>query len=165
MEALRQYAFSVIGGAMVCGVILGMVPKGATQELLKLLCGIFLSVSILSPIAGIRFDFFPDDLLTDPRQEAQEAVSMGETYSRNLLAQCIKETSEEYILDKAAAMDAAVKASVTVSEDPIPVPVAVILWGQISPAAKERLGRIICDGLGISKENQQWTDGNSQIRP
>lgn len=165
MEALRQYAFSVIGGAMVCGVILGMVPKGAIKEILKLLCGVFLSVSVLSPIASSRFDSFLDDLLTDPRQDAREAAAMGETYSRNLLAQCIKEDSEEYILDKAAAMDAAVTASVTVSEDPIPVPVTVTLWGQISPASKERLGRIICDGLGISKENQQWTDGNSQIRP
>lgn len=160
MEALRQYAFSVIGGAMICGVLLGMVPKGATQEILKLLCGVFLSVSILSPIAGTRLDSFLDDLMTDPRQEAREAAAVGEFYSRNLLAQCIKEASEEYILDKAAAMDAALTASVTVSEDAIPVPVAVTLSGQISPAGKERLGLLICEGLGISKENQRWIEGN-----
>lgn len=160
MEALRQYAFSVIGGAMVCGVVLGFSPKGPSHEILKLLCGLFLTVSILYPMANRNWRIIPEDLTSHTMDEAQQAASMGENYSRDVLAQCIKAETEEYILDKAAAMEASLTVQVTVAGEEIPVPVAVVLSGEVNAAAQKRLEQIISEDLGISKENQLWTEGN-----
>lgn len=156
MEDLRQYVISVVAAAFICGTIMGLLPKGSARELVKMICGLFLAFTVLSPIS--RFDFSRlaeiDDLFTD---EAAQAAAMGENLNREALHAIIKAETEAYILDKAAQLNVELEVEVTVSTDDPPLPVAVSLSGSISPYARRRLEAILTDEIGIPKENQAWT--------
>lgn len=156
MESLGQYVIFVISSAMICGVVLGFFPNGAAKELVRMLCGIFLALSVLSPISRIDVAQWTDfDLLFN--KDAAQTAAMGEAYSQNALREIIKEETRAYILDKAAALGADISADVSVSGDALPVPVGVQVTGIFSPYVKQRLEVILQEELGIAKENQLWT--------
>lgn len=154
MEALRQYIMSVVAGACLCGLVLGLIPDGKIKPILKLLCGFFMAVTVLEPVSGLDLDALHsfDDLLT---REAAKTAAAGAAYSEKMYRQHIKEETEAYILDKAAAIGAGIDAEVGLDEDGIPV--LVRLSGDISPYDRALLADFISDNLGISKENQVWT--------
>lgn len=155
MGQLRQYVISVVAAAFVCGITLGLFPKGGCRELVKFVCGLFLALAVLHPLA--RFDFSRmtdlELLLTD---DAAQAVAVGENLNREALCDIIKAETEAYILDKAAELDAPIQAEVTLSGTDTPVPVSVRLSGDVSPYVRQQLTRMMQEELGISKENQLW---------
>jgi hypothetical protein len=51
MNAIRDYLFSIIGGAMVCGAVLNLTPEGKFRQISKFLCGLFLTISLLHPLS------------------------------------------------------------------------------------------------------------------
>ena len=154
MEALRQYVISVVAGAILCGIALRLVPKGALSRIMKLLCGLILTLCVLRPMVkaellnSIRFDgsFFDDAVST---------AALGEEYSARAIRDIIKSETEAYILDKAQSLGAKVSAEVSLSLDGVPV--AVRIGGSLSPYIKRELSDYISRDLGISKENQVWT--------
>ena len=159
MGALGQYAYGIMGGGLICTVILLLIPKGFSAPIMKLLCGLFFSLSILNPLSGI-------DLSFDIQQWVQPVLAEdyareGQALYRNHLAQCIKRETEEYILDKAADLGVSVSAEVILTESEIPVPEGAILSGTMEEEAKLRLQQIIRNDLNISKENLLWTEENS----
>lgn len=161
MDSLRQYVLSIIGAAMVCGVVLGIAPKGTMQVYIKLLCGLFLTVSLLYPLTELDWNALTEEFSFFHREDAEEAAALGEDFSRNALSTIIKAEAEEYILDKAAALDVSVEADVRLTEEDIPVPMAVTICGEVDSASRERLEWIIQEELGISKENQLWMQKSS----
>ena len=161
MEHIREYLLSVTAAALLCGIIQSLIGgKGSTASILRLVCGIFLSFTVIHPIADIQINeiaVFPSHIMTD----AQYAVEEGEDYAKRAMARHIKEEAEAYILDKAQAMGAELSVDVGVSEDEIPVPFQVTITGQISPYTKGQLMKILEKDLGIPEENQQWKALNS----
>lgn len=156
MEILREYAVSVVSAAFITGIVLSLFQNSKAEPLVKLVCGVFMAVTVLLPIT--RFDFSQIsqwDRLSS--QDAQEAVSLGENISADAMRRIIKEETEAYILDKAADLRAPVSVKVVVSTDTIPVPVSVSISGNISPYVRGRLSSIIEEDLGIAKEDQLWT--------
>lgn len=156
MDGLRQYVISVTAAALICGVVSGLVQNGTAKELIRLLCGLFLAFTVIRPIAGLDFNALTEFSLSYT-QEAESMAAMGENMARQSMADIIKAESEAYILDKAAALNAALAVEVTVSEDGTPVPVAAELCGDISPYARQQLEDILQEDLGIAKEYQLWT--------
>lgn len=156
MERLREYVISVTAAAIICGIVTGLSQKDSTQKMLKLVCGLFLAVTVVRPITRIDLTALTDVSLIS-FSEAEEAAAMGENLSRNALAELIKEETEAYILDKAAERNVSLEAEVTVSGDSPPVPVSVTLSGAVSPYARQQLEQLITEDLGIAKENQRWT--------
>lgn len=157
MQGLRQYILSVCAAAIICAVVQTLVQKkGSAASLTKVLTGLFMMFVIAAPFAGFRMGDL-SSWLEDYRLSALDAVQQGEQISANAFSARIKHQAEEYILSKAEAMQVALRAEVTVSADPMPVPVKVRLSGSISPYAKLRLQEIIQEDLGIPKENQIWT--------
>ena len=154
MEALRQYVISVVAGAILCGIALRLVPKGALSQIMKLLCGLILTLCVLRPMVkaellnSIRFDgsFFDDAVST---------AALGEEYSARAIRDIIKSETEAYILDKARSLGAKILAEVSLTTDGVPAGVRVT--GSLSPYAKAALADYISRELGISKENQVWT--------
>ena len=69
----------------------------------------------------------------------------------------VQEHTEAYIVDKATALHASLSAQVTVSDDEIPIPVAVRLTGAVSPNVRRQMEDFIQEELGITRENQKWT--------
>lgn len=156
MEALRQYVISVVAAGFICGIVLGMFPKGKERELVKMLSGLFLAYTVLSPISRLDVSSLADIGITFTDDAAQTAA-LGESYSKKALRDIIKAEMEAYILDKAAALGASITADVSLSGDDIPVPVGVQVTGAFSPYTMQQLTAMIQEDLGIAKENQLWT--------
>ena len=53
MEALRQYVISVVAAAMLCGIVVRLFPNGSGKQMGKLICGLFLAYTVLSPISRV----------------------------------------------------------------------------------------------------------------
>lgn len=159
MTVLRNYVIRVVCAAIVCAVITSVDPKGRSSGIIKLICGLFLAFTFLQPMGQLSLEF---DVPFDGIQEdAASFSSLGEECAKQSLAQVIKEEAEAYILDKAASLNIQVKAQITLSDDPIPLPVGSRICGQLSPYARAQLEHILEDELGIAKENQQWIEQES----
>ena len=153
MEALRQYVISVVAAAMLCGIVVRLFPSGSGKQVGKLICGLFLAYTVLSPISRVDFSNLPDFSLRC-MDDAEDAAAMGENLARDSMADIIKEETEAYILDKAADFHANLHVEVTVGEDNLPA--AVTVSGEASPYARRQIQAIIANDLGIAKENQKW---------
>ena len=139
MEALRQYVISVVAAAMLCGIVVRLFPNGSGKQVGKLICGLFLAYTVLSPISRVDFSKLPDFSLRY-MDDAEDAAAMGENLARDSMADIIKEETEAYILDKAADN----------------LPAAFTISGEASPYARRKIQAMIANDLGISKENQKW---------
>lgn len=156
MEALRQYIISVVTAAILCGILTGIVHKGISKEVIKLICGAFLAITLLRPVLNIQgFDF--SDFGISYSQEAAEAAAQGENYSTEAVADIIKAETESYILDKAGELNLSVRVEVSLRDDGIPIPTKVRLTGAATPLAKQKLEEVLTKELGIAKENLIWT--------
>ena len=156
MAFLRQYVLSVVAAALLCSIVSGLTRGSKAKELLRLLCGIFLAVTALQPLLGFDIDEWLKESFPY-REEAKQSVALGEDLARSAKADIIKEKTEAYILDKAAALNTNLTVEVSVCQEGEPVPERMVIRGQISPYAKGRLETILLEDLGIAKENQVWT--------
>lgn len=154
MVGLRQYVLSVIASALICGIVSGLIREGPAKPLVRLICGLFLTVTAIQPIADIDFSDLLDDSFSY-LEGGQYATAMGEKMAQETMAGIIKAEAEAYILDKASDLNAEITAEVFVSEEQIPVSAAIS--GEVSPYVRKQLETILQTDLGIAKENQQWT--------
>ena len=77
MNAIRDYLVQVIAAALICGAIGNMVDKkGSIGLILKILCGIFMTMTILAPVSNIRLTELPE-LIFDYTADAGSYVEMG----------------------------------------------------------------------------------------
>lgn len=156
MDSLRSYILSIVAGAIVCGIVIKLLGEKGTQgAMAKLMAGLFLTFTVIRPIADIRLDKMGDimDIYT---ADAMTAVEAGSQITRDALIQSIKAQCEAYILDKAEDLGLTLQVAVTLSEDEMPVPIGVTLSGAAAPYAKGRLSAILSEELGIEKEAQKW---------
>lgn len=156
MDRIRSYLLSVIVAALICGILSAIPTKNAAlRSIQKILCGIFMSVSLISPLTGLRL---PDleQYLYVYQADAADAVLLGQAMTMESTAQFIKEQTATYILDKAKTLGVSLDVSVTLSEEVPQAPCAVTLTGMVSPYAKQRLTEMIEQELQIKKEDQHW---------
>lgn len=154
---MQGYLTGIIAAALICTLLLRFVGnKGTTGAVMKLIAGLFLAFTVISPIAGFDLQEIMD-LPADFTQMGKLLALEGEQSSKEAIAAGIKTAAEAYILDKAAALDVALKVEVTLSKEDIPHPESVRLTGNISPYARSTLQDLISKELGINKENQIWT--------
>jgi hypothetical protein len=158
MEQVRTYLLSVIAAAVICSLVTAIPGKsGSISSVLKLMTGIFMAVTVLSPLVPFQLpniqsymDTFHADAIT--------AVSAGQHMADSDMRQIIKSRVEAYILDKAAAYGVDLTVEVSLTDDEVPVPCGVKLSGAVSPYAKLTLSNMLVEDLGIRKEEQIWTD-------
>lgn len=157
MESVRTYLIGLVAAAILTGIVTQLMgDKGTQGAMIKLISGLFLVFTVIAPIANIDLSGLRD-FSADFSEAGEEAALIGEDITRESLAAVIKQRSEAYILDKAAGLDVELEVDVTVSDDKMPVPSAVLIRGKVSPYAKARLQSIIVQNLGIDKEKQIWT--------
>lgn len=140
---------------MVAAIVKELAGKGAMGNLVKYLAGIFMALTILSPL--IRLEL-PDltGWMTTFQTEGHEAAAAGAEMAEEASRELIKARLEAYILDKAASLRAEISADVTLDDRGIPV--GVTLYGRITPAAKAEMTRILREELGIGEEEQRWIE-------
>lgn len=160
MDHIRSYLISVITAALICSIVSALPGKNGTLSAIrKTLCGIFMSVTLISPLTEFRL---PDvqAYLDGFHGDAAEAVLLGQSMSQDTAAQLIKQQTAAYILDKAEELGASLEVSVTLCDAQPQVPCAVTISGMVSPYLKQQLTAMIEQDLQISREDQHWINTN-----
>lgn len=156
MEGVREYLLSVTSAAMLCSIVSVLTgEKGSQAGVVKLICGLFLCFTVISPFTKVRISDF-SDFASNILTEGEQATREGEDYSEQALRQIISDETRAYIMDKARTYGAEIDVQVTLSEDETPVPETCIISGNISPYVRQQLKKILINDLGIPEENQTW---------
>lgn len=156
MQQLGAYVLSVTAAAIVVGILTEFTnPKSAIGTLIRVMGGLFLAFTAISPLVNMEFDTFWS-LTEGIAAEGAAITAQGENMAWEELSRLIKAETEAYILDKAGSYQAELTAEVTLSDDAIPVPTGVTLRGDVSPYARAQLQKMLEDDFGIPKENQIW---------
>lgn len=153
MSGVARYILRLSAAAVLTAVAQSFPLEGSMRGLVKLVSGVFMAMTLISPLLTLRLPDM-DGWLSSFDGESSAVVSSGEEMAREAMDTIIKERTEAYILDKAAALDAVV--TVRVRTDSEGIPVSVTLRGDVSGEVKAQLSRIITSELGIGKEAQQW---------
>ncbi len=154
---IRQYLLSIITAAMICGIIsvLFQEKKGSYAKIIKLISGIFLMFTVISPLGNVELTGFGD--YTDTLKEiAEESVEEGVTAAAEERNAIIKQQTEAYILEKATSLGAQITVEVHLSDDSIPYPNAAVITGSVSPYDKAALVSYISTNLNIPEDSQIW---------
>ena len=158
MEWFKDYLLSVIAAATVCGCLRYIIGKKAiARRWIRMLCGIFLTCTIIKPILSLDLGKISHNFQSY-QIDAEAAVQLGRDTTYEKIAASIKEKTQTYILDKAAAWEVVLDVDVTVADL---VPTEVIIRGAVSPYVKTALSDWISVQLGIPKEAQQWINPRS----
>lgn len=156
MERIGQYILSVTAAAILFSILQTLVgKKGSCAVLVRLIGGLFLTFTVIAPVANIDLDAVFDAPWNFQEQGSAAAV-YGQQIAQEEMAGIIKQKCEAYILDKAEAYQTQLEVEVTLNQDEIPIPCSVRLQGNASPYAKASLQQWLQEYMGIPKENQVW---------
>ncbi len=154
---MKDYILAITVAGLACSIAGSLINnKTATGKLLRLLTGIFLVITIVSPIANISFRNITD-YFNDLTVQGDLYADSGKTQAEESMCAIIKEQSEAYILDKAERMGLDIGVEVALDDSNNSIPCEVTITGNLSPYAKGILGSFIEEKLGIAKEHQRWT--------
>lgn len=153
MAGWKQYIFSLIVCAFSCAVVSQMISDPKRKALIRLICGIILTISILRPFSQMRLE----DLFQIPfldQNAADLCIADGEETAAEARAEYIKASCEAYILDKAKALGAEITVQFLLEGNQIPA--FAEIEGAFTPDVQMQLQNILTEDLGIPKENQKW---------
>ncbi|MBR4864636.1 MAG: hypothetical protein IKU07_08665 [Oscillospiraceae bacterium] len=153
---MKQYLISLISAALISAVAVNIFDKKSfIGNHIRLLSGIFLSITVISPLFKLEipdFDVFQNMLAS----EAHQIVAEGETYYQEQRRTVISQQVETYIVNKATELGAYISVKVTLAKTEPPIPSGVEIEGSVSPYVKVALETYMVNELGIPKERQMW---------
>lgn len=154
---MKEYLLMITAAALICSIAEKLVKNTAVKAMQRLVCGIFLALSVISPWLQIRLDSI-GELASDIWFDGQQISQTGENLAADAIRAYIKEETQAYILDKADSMGVSLDVEVTVSGEDIPIPVGVKITGSVSPYCRSILSECIREELGIGTEAQLWME-------
>ena len=153
MDGLREYVIRVVAAALISGVVIRLTEGIGSGEIIRMLCGLFMTLILLQPIIGRR-ELQWEFMLPQIRRQAEENVLEGVAAAEKIRQEFIMRQAETYISNRAAEMDTEIQAEIMLGEYSLPE--SVVLTGAVSPLNKSRLTQIIASELGIPRERQEW---------
>ena len=153
MDGLRAYVLGIVAASMLCGVLIRLTRNSGSAEIIRMLCGIFLTIVLIQPLAGKKTRLW-EATLPDVGEEAEAIIAEGRASTEDIRKEFIKERLEAYILSRAEAIGADIQAEITLGKDCVPTRIRVM--GSISPIYRSKLTQIITSELGIPREQQEW---------
>lgn len=156
MDTLRSYLLSVTAAALLCSIAYRFLGNKGVGNGARFLTSVFLVLTVLQPLGKQELDFL-NQFQLELSSAGNAVVADGKEDSQKAMAQIIKTEVAAYILEKAKELHLNIQVTVEVSDDPLPIPISVMISGQTTPYSKIQLQNIIEQQLGISKENQRWT--------
>ena len=158
MEALAQYILTVTSAAMIFGILQSLLDKkGSAAALIQFIGGLFLAFTVIKPVANLNFEI-PTDIPFYLSVEGIRISEQGQEIAHSQLYNSIKQRCETYILDKALDYQTPLGVQIQLSQDNVPIPIAVCLKGSTSPFVKNSLQVWLEENMGISRENQLWIE-------
>lgn len=156
MGAIGEYIISVTSAALVCSCVQAFFEgKGTVSTVLKLLCGIFLSLVALRPVVDIDLAKLPSVALLQ-RAEAESLVEDARQESILQQRTFISERSGTYITQKGQELGCELDVKVFTDDSEPFAPNGVEISGSISPYARGVLTTWITENLAIKAEDQKW---------
>lgn len=156
MASVREYLLTVAAAAIICALAKQIVgEKSASGKIVKVVSGVFLTVTLLTPLINIRLDDL-ESYFEDTRSMAASATEQGVNMASDAMGEIIKQKTEAYILDEAKSLGMEIAVEVRLRDSDPPVPCQVTITGTVSPYKKTALCRYIENNLGIPQECQQW---------
>ena len=152
---MRAYILSVTAAALLAAIAQVLAGDRTMGKLVKLVSGLFLAVTVLSPVVELELPD-PAGWLEDHLEEGRAAAEAGQTKAKEYAGDIISAELEAYILDKAAALGGEVAVEICLDDSGLPERVQVS--GALTPAQRAELSRIMAEELGIGEEAQIWTD-------
>lgn len=153
---IREYLIGVTAAAIFCAAVRLILPeKGFVASASKLLLGLLMTLTVVRPWVSISME----DMFQWPSSlsnEGQQIVAQAEKTTTDALRESIKKQVKSYISEKALSMGTEVEADVSLSDSDLPVPVAAVITGAVSPYAKQMITQILTQELGITKEAIEW---------
>lgn len=146
---MSDYLMRLICAAILCAVIRSLAGEG--QGIRKLICGVFLALTVLSVPVDLKLPELEYDRIA---REAHAAVQQGEEQAKTSREAIITEALGSYIWNIAAGLDLDVTVQLELAEDLTPD--TVILTGAASSRDQERLARELSRELGIGEEDVIW---------
>lgn len=161
--AVREYLLSVVAVALLSGVVLALTPKGAVHRTLTFLSGLAMILTALGPVAKLDFDALAQSM-SRTRIEAAEAAEGITVDNTELIAELIKEESEAYIWDKAAALGMVpTEVMVEVRTDgTYPYPYRAVLTVSCTIEQRQSMQKLLEEELAIPAERQEWHTDEGQ---
>ena len=156
MDSLRKYLLSLIAAAVIVSIVMAVVNKKQVNgAIIKLLCGLFLTFTLLSPLVKVQI-LELQDFYTGIFANGDVIVAYGKKMAQQSTGEIIKADLEAYILDKASKLQLDVEVCLVLSDALYPVPETVTITGEISPYSKKVMQEFLSDEIGIPEEKQIW---------
>ena len=157
-ETLRSWIISLTGAGMLTAAANALTPKGKVKNIVRLLCGVVMGLTLLKPFVGFDFTTLSGSLAKYRAESDGINTAILETNDR-LAALIIEGRCRAYILDKAQeyGLDT-VEVTVVVKRGDegtwYPYETNLTVNGQ--EQNKVRLSEAIESELGISRDRQHW---------
>ena len=155
---LKSWILSMTGAALLCAGALALTPEGRTRSAVRLLCGVVMAVTLLSPLQEMDLSVYSMSLASYRDAAAQSASRLDETNDR--LSRTIIETeSEAYIWDKARAVGLTpeeVTVTVKWGDALCWYPYEMTLRTAWEPWQRRELSATVEAELGIPEARQHW---------
>ena len=156
MDWVKEYILSIVAVGMITAICITLVQKNTSAGMIiKMLGGIFLVITLISPLVKIRFDDL-GVLWEQISAEGELLAQEGNDSTQEALSSVIKEDLEAYILDKADELGLTLKVTVQMDQHNAVMPQTVKLQGAASPYQKRLLSAFMEEELGITEAQQEW---------
>lgn len=157
MEGVRVWLLSVLSVSFLCALADALMPKGPVKGVGKLVCGLILAVTVVSPVVSLDVESgvqWLEGWEVGLEQREEELKKQVDEEMKTI----IEQEYEAYIVDKAAQLDlvCTVRVTTETGKEGVPIPVSAEIRGPYTAQQREELTRIIADELGIPEERQSY---------
>ena len=154
-----EWVRAIVGAALICAAATVLTPKGKVKNVLRLVCGIVLIITMIDPLLKQELPAMSMNM-SEYRLEADEITASAEEKKNSLSRTLIEDELETYILDKAKSLNAQLQsAELTVKwgDEACWYPYEVTLTGNVPQREQSLLSNAIEAELGIPEERQYWS--------
>ena len=154
MSSTSQYILSAVCASVICSICSAVTKdKKQANILVRLLSGIFLSITLLSPLKDFSIGQLGDTVSTIA-DDGAAIRDHGQATAKDAASDIINNRIEAYILQKAEQLGVTLYADITLGDTLAPE--GAILTGKLTPFEKLQMEKILTEELGIPKEDLEW---------
>ena len=154
MGEIRQYFLQIVAVCMIAAVSNSIVKNQLMAKVLRLVSGILILLVVIAPLAEVDISAFAKSLDKELQVELDE-----DQFHKEFQLQ-VQRATREHVERIANEMGFEIRAEVTVSDDEVPVPIAIRLFGSVTTEQMLELSQYIDKQLGIPIAEQTWRRDN-----